>query len=83
MLPKCCLKAHPKSIFYYNLVENWDPLKGLKYDMAVFGQSVFYDFFGFGCQRAERSLPKAHHEAKKYEKVPKSMKNLRKVLEIC
>ena len=26
----------------------------------------FYDFFGFGCQRAERSLPKAHHEAKKY-----------------
>ena len=42
----------------------------------------FYDFFGFGCQRAERSLPKAHHEAKKYQTVPKSMKHLRKVLEI-
>ena len=43
----------------------------------------FYDFFGFGCQRAERSLPKAHHEAKKYQKVPKSTKHIGKVLEIC
>ena len=46
--------------------------KGVKTRHGGLWAEFFYDYLGFGCQRAARSLPKAHHEAKQYNKVEKS-----------
>ena len=51
--------------------------KGVKTRHGGLWAQFFYDFFGFGCQRAERSLPKAHYEVKKYKKKQKSTQKVR------
>ena len=44
MLPKSPLKVCTKSIFYWFLVEIWEPIKGSKRYMAVSGRIFFVTF---------------------------------------
>ena len=49
-----------------------EPHEGLKTRHGGLWAPPFYYFFCFGRQSTARSPPKAHHEPKNYQKVPKS-----------
>ena len=76
-------QSAPKIDFLLKFGRKLGSPKGGKTRHGGLWAEFFYDFFGFGCQRAERSLPKAHHEAKKYQKVRKILEKSWKSVNIC
>ena len=70
-------QSAPKIVFLLKFGRKLGSPKGVKTRHGGLWAELFYDFFGFGCQRAERSLPKAHYEVKKYQKVQNNTQKVR------
>ena len=55
-------------------MENWDPMKDSKHDMAVSGHLLFVTFFALGAKGQQEALPRLTVNPKTTKKYKKSIK---------